>query len=170
MSDSEKELANEIVFSANDDVSSFMFTQAAERLRALQTAAHALDQRVTQVAAFQFAAAAFVGGVAHNGQLALFSGAGAISFIIGGLVAFRGVRSDEFHLPGIAPTWWDRTLDIEGFDLKAAQSWAAGAYQTAITRTDIENCKRAEFLNLSLRYAIGGASCMAAYAFLRIFA
>lgn len=170
MCDSEKDLANEISYSANEVVSDFILRQAEERLRALQTAAHALDQRVTQVAAFQFAAAAVVAGLAANKDISLFAGVGSIAFIVGGLVAFRGVRSDEFHLPGIAPNWWSQTLSMDDFDIGIAKAWATGAYQTAITRTDVENCHRAQHLNVSLRYAACGSVMMAVYAFLSIFA
>lgn len=169
MLNSEKEMAVEVVYSANEEVSQLILRLAEERLKALQTAAHALDQRVTQVAAFQFAAAAFVGGAAFTGPMSLFAGASAIAFVVGGVVAFRGVRSDEFHLPGIAPNWWEASRTLEAFEANAARGWAAGAYQTAISQTDIENCERAKYLNLSLRYAMCGAALMAFTAFLRIF-
>lgn len=63
MSDTEKEVAEEIVHTLPNDVSEVIFSQAMERVRALQIAAHSLDQRVTQIAALQFAAAALSASV-----------------------------------------------------------------------------------------------------------
>lgn len=169
MSNSEKDLAVEIVYGAEASVAELMLRQAEDRLKALQTAAHALDQRITAVAGFQFAAAAFVGGLAITGPLALFAGVGAVAFVVGGIIAFRGIRSDPIHLPGIAPNWWEAARSIPSFELDVARGWAAGVMQTAITEVDDENCVRARHLNVSLRYAMAGAISMAGTALLRMF-
>jgi hypothetical protein len=169
ITDSEKNIAVNIVYSATDDVGALILRQAEDRLKALQTAAHALDQRVTQVAALQFAAAAIAGSATAAGPLAALGGLSSLVFLVGGVVAFRGIRSDPIHLPGIAPNWWEASLNVPSFGMDLAQGWAAGVYQTAITEVDNENCERARHLNLSLRYALGGASLLAFAAVLRSF-
>lgn len=168
MTDSEKGLAQNIVYQAADDVGALMLRQAEERLKALQTAAHSLDQRITQVAGLHFAAAAVSAGLS-GGPAPALGALAALSFLVGGMIAFRGIRSDPIHLPGIPPVWWERSLSLEPFNIDQAQGWAASAYQTAITEVDVENCTRAKHLNLSLRFALGGATLMALSAFVASF-
>ncbi len=167
--ETEAAIAAEVVYEANDGVSDFIVAQAQERLRALQVAAHALDQRVTQVAAFQFAAAAFAAGAAASDVLRFFASLSAIAFVVGGVVAFRGIRSDPIHLPGIAPAWWKGSLEVKPFELDTARAWAADVLQNAIEQVDNENCERARHLNLSLNYAVGGAVLVAIGSALRLF-
>lgn len=167
--ETESAVAAEVVYKANDVVSSFIVAQAQERLRALQVAAHALDQRVTQVAAFQFAAAAFAAGAAASDVLRFFASLSAIAFVVGGVVAFRGIRSDPIHLPGIAPAWWKGAIDVEPFEMDTARAWAADVLQNAIEQVDHENCERARHLNLSLNYAVSGAVLVALGSVLRLF-
>lgn len=169
-SENDAAIAADVVYRANDVVADFIMAQAQERLRALQVAAHALDQRVTQVAAFQFAAAAFAAGAATADVLRLFAGLSAVAFVVGGMVAFRGIRSDPIHLPGIAPAWWKGSRDLESFEIDTARGWAAGVLQSAIDQVDTENCERARHLNLSLCYALGGAVLVGFAAALKIFA
>lgn len=169
MSDTEKEIAEEIVHTLPDDVSEVIFLQAMERIRALQTAAHSLDQRVTQVAALQFAAAALSASVSVEPFQRWLFGVAAIAFVVGGCVAFRGIRSDAIQLPGIAPIWWRNAMNIPGFGVTDAKSWAAGVIQSAITQIDVENCERAKHLNASLWYAVVGAVLLAGAGALRIF-
>ncbi|PZT99853.1 MAG: hypothetical protein DI624_04055 [Brevundimonas sp.] len=169
MDDTEKELAEEIVHTLPNDVSELIVAQAMERVRALQTAAHSLDQRVTQVAALQFAAAALSASVEVEPFQRWLFGIAALAFVVGGCVAFRGIRSDAIQLPGIAPVWWRGALVLTTFTQNDARSWAAGAIQTAITQIDVENCERAKHLNTSLWYAVGGAAALAIAGGLRIF-
>lgn len=170
MSGTDKEIAEEIVHTLPNDVSELIFSQAMERVRALQIAAHALDQRVTQVAALQFAAAALSASVSVEPFQRIFFGAGALSFVVGGCVAFRGIRSDPIQLPGVAPAWWAGALSMAGsFKHNDARAWAVGLTQEAIDQIDRENCERARHLNVSLWYAVGGAIALAAAGVLRIF-
>lgn len=169
MSDTEKELAEEIVHTLPDTVSELVFAQGMERLRALQTAAHSLDQRVTQVAALQFAAAALAASATIEPFQRWLFGFAALAFVVGGCVAFRGIRSDAIHLPGIEPKWWAGALGLAAFTDKDARAWAAGVIQTSITQVDKENCERAKHLNLSLWYAVAGAICLALAGGLRVF-
>lgn len=163
------QLAERISHTLPKAVSEIVYLQAWERLRALQTAAHALDQRTTSVAAFQFAAAAVTATLGSISELAFFAGIAAISFVVGGCVAFRGIRSDPFQIPGIAPVWWEGALAHTCFSLADARAWATGQMQHSITQIDTENCERARHLNLSLQYAMAGAALVGIAAFLRIF-
>lgn len=169
MSDTDKEVAEEIVHTLPNDVSELIFAQAMERVRALQIAAHSLDQRVTQVAALQFAAAALSASVTVEPFQRWLFGLAALAFVFGGCIAFRGIRSDAIQLPGIPPIWWQGALSIAGFSSNDARSWAVGAVQSAITQIDVENCERAKHLNLSLRYAVAGAVLLAVAGALRVF-
>lgn len=169
MSDTEKEVAEEIVHTLPNDVSEVIFSQAMERVRALQIAAHSPDQRVTQIAALQFAAAALSASVTVEPFQRWLFGLAALAFVVGGCIAFRGIRSDAIQLPGIPPIWWQGALTVANFNANDAKSWAAGAVQSAITQIDVENCERAKHLNLSLWYAVAGAIALAIAGGLRIF-
>ena len=166
MNDPDTELAVEIVHTASEPVAQLIFDQANERIRALQTAAHALDARASQVAALQFAGAALAGGAALGGQLTIFAAASAFFFVLGGVSAFRAVESGDFHPPGIAPVWWEAVL-TQPLTKQDARAWAAGVLQTAIRKVDEENCERAKHLNNSLMLAVVGAALIAAGAIVK---
>lgn len=163
-----EKVAAQTAYQANSDVSDFILAQAGERLRALQTAAHALDQRVTAVAAFQFAGAALAGATAGP-SLAAITALSGVLFVVGGITAFRGIRSDPIQLPGIAPAWWGEAPRAPSYQLDEAKGWAAGVYQNAIDQIDHENCERAKHLNVSLWYAVAAAVLAGTAASLRAF-
>jgi hypothetical protein len=166
-----KDETAQLVYGLPDDVTEFIVTQGAERLRAQQIGVHALDQRITQVAGFQFAAAALAGAVASVGApVALIAAAAAVSFVIGGVVAFRGIRSDPHYPPGLPPLWWKPAADLSEFDVHTARSWLAGYIQDSLVANDAEDAKRAQHLNVSLRYGIAGAVLVSLAALLRAFA
>jgi hypothetical protein len=160
MTDLKAELAEEIVHSVQDDVARFVLEDGVRHTQALQTAAHALDARATQVAYILFAAAALAASVI-DGKLT-WTGVCAVAamgmFIWGGLISFRAVRSDDFRVPGLEPAWWDGALKLgDAFTIKEARAWAARQQQIVIDHICAENVKRADALNASLRAGVGGA-------------
>ena len=168
-----REDAKSAAFHLSDDVSDIVVRQGEMRLQAVQTAAHALDARVTQAATLQFTAAAVAGGLLGSTGAAPIAALSAIAFAIGGVVAFRGVRSDPMHLPGLPPAWWADALDVDTpekrFSVRDARNWLAGYLQEAIDLAEAENDRRARSLNLSLRWAIAGAALAAAAVLPRVF-
>lgn len=159
MSNQSVEEAKSVAFNLDYSVSEFVFAQAVERLKALQTAAHALDTRITQVATLQFTAAAIAANLIPNGKAASLTCAliSMLAFIVGGIFAFRGVRSDAIHLPGLPPAWWIDATQEDEFTDKTALCWAAGVYQGSIDDVEAENAIRSKALNMSLVYAVAGA-------------
>lgn len=159
MSTSQAEVAEEVSHTLDEDVSKFICEQGQLRLESLQVAAHAIDARCTQVSTLLFAAAA-LSAAAISPSLSLstsFAVLATIAFIWGGVAAFRGIRSDEFCLPGIAPAWWVGALQYDSFTLKDARAWKARLLQEGIEQVEGENHTRAENLNASLRLAVIGA-------------
>ncbi|OHB30138.1 MAG: hypothetical protein A2790_08975 [Phenylobacterium sp. RIFCSPHIGHO2_01_FULL_69_31] len=170
MSAREAEVAEEVVHTLDESVARFVFEEGVRHITALQTASHALDARATQVATIMFAAAAVAASVISTaGNLADWLAAGAIAFFVwGGIISFRGVRSDEFRAPGLAPAWWEGALvHAQTFNLKDALAWAAKQQQIAIDHICEENLKRSEALNASLRCACIAAVLVAIAAALK---
>lgn len=154
------ERAEEIVHTLDPTVARFVFEEGVRHTQALQTVAHALDARATQVATILFAAAALSAG-AIGTELNLGSVLAVFAtglFIWGGLISFRGVRSDDFRAPGLPPAWWHGALPItEQFICKDALAWAAKQQQIVIDHICAENVQRSDALNSSLRAAFLGA-------------
>jgi len=172
MSDLRADHAEEVVHSLRPEVARFVFDEGVRHTQALQTAAHALDARAAQVATILFAAAALSAGVIDKAwswsSLAAVFATGL--FIWGGLISFRGVRSDEFRAPGLEPAfWWANATPIaRKFTEQDALAWAAKQQQITIDHICEENKKRSLALNASLRAGVCGAVCVAAAAVLKL--
>jgi hypothetical protein len=160
MADSPKELAERAIAHASDDVAAFILSSAEERARGHHATSIALDQRAAQTAGFLMAAAAVAAtaSVAPGGAwVHVLSGASAVSFAAGACLAFRAVRSDVHHPPGLPPAWWRHIVDHEEFSLRDARCWAAGAIEQMLETNAAEDRKRGDHLNLALRYGVAGA-------------
>lgn len=79
-------------------------------------------------------------------------------FVVGGVVAFHGIRAGVLAVPGADPAWWSQADDLSAFTEEDAQCWVVGHMQDAIVSLDQINSRRADALNLSLAYgaAAGG--------------
>lgn len=172
MADPSEEHAAEVVHSLRIDVARFVFEEGVRHTQALQTAAHAIDARATQIATILFAAAALAAGVigttvTASSILAVIS---TSSFIIGGLITFRAVKSTAFHPPGLAPAWWWEGVmpRYAGFSESDALAWAAKQQQIVINSVCKENEARARAINRSLWFAVGGAVTIGLAAGLRL--
>ncbi len=173
---SPKEIAEKAITSAADDETARLILELAkERARAQHAASMALDQRVTQVALLQFTAAALSAALASGSQTPVFaqglSAIGAVLFVLGAAVCFRGIRSGPGYPPGLPPVWWgDTGSHAEPFVLRHAMCWAAGAIQQAIDANVQEDSIRSRHLNLGLNYAMAGGLMIMAAALFRIIA
>ena len=171
MTQTSKERAQAAINHVRPDAAKLILDLALERARNQHSASLALDARMTQASYLQFAAAAVsatVAGVSGASSLSVsFASISAIAFVIGGVICFRGVRSDDHQAPGLPPEWWAKVTDTRRFGLSEAQCWAAGAIQEMMEEVENENIKRAAALNLSLRYAIAGAVTVAIAAAIR---
>lgn len=166
------ERASEIVHSLNVKVARFVFEEGVRHTEALQTAAHAIDARATQVATILFAAAALSAPVIGtelnvSSVLAVFATG---LFIWGGLISFRAVTSGPFRAPGISPGWWweGAMPRHQEFTVQDALAWAAREQQVMIDHACSENEQRGDALNASLRAGYIGAICVGLAATLKL--
>lgn len=136
-----------------------------ERLRAMQAASIAIDQRISQVAAFQLAAAAFAGSLLISDKVAPFTVALAfgacLAFVAGAVLAFRGTAAGKQHLPGLPPSYWKDAPTTKGFDAICAQEWLAMETEGAITFNKAQDEKQAWWLHASLWAGLIGAALVA---------
>ncbi len=162
-----KKHAESVVYYLADDVAAFVMDQAQVRLVSLQTAAHSIDLRATQVAALQFAAAGVVSTLWAANVLSIFCALASVCFAIGGIMALSAVRPGEFQPPGMPPAWWEN-FSTEG-NLDAARAWAAGCYQEAIDHTCKENERRGRAIERSLNAAAAAGVIISVIGFFSIF-
>ena len=156
MGETPKEAALRTFWAANPAVQKVIFDQGLTHMQARLQAALALEQRVSQVAALLFAAAAVAAQTAWavKGPPAVTAGRATICFVVGALVAFHGVKAGELAIPGADPAWWSRAENISSFTDKDAEYWAVGHMQDAIDSLDKMVIRRSGALNLSLRYGV----------------
>jgi hypothetical protein len=169
MSDPLEDDARAVLDHVDDETAAFIIDMALERARSQQGVSIALDQRITQASYLQLTGAAIGATLAgiekgHSSAAGL-AAFGSISFVIGAVICFRGVRSDNHQAVGLPPSWWIAVRDYGEFKLTNARCWAAGAIEQAINANAAEDARRARALNMSLRYSIGGAllTCLAAF-------
>jgi hypothetical protein len=152
------------------DISALIVTLGQDRLKAQQSASASLDNRFGQVVSFQFAAAAVSATyLATHDAAGIVDGAARLAFLVGGAIAFRGMRSDHQHLPGIEPSWWHPALSAQNFDLAKARSWLAGLTEEMIEFNAAETEHRARALNTSLWVGAFGAALLAVTNVTRLF-
>jgi len=171
MSNSLEDNARAVLNHVDDETAVFIIGMALERARSQQGVSIALDQRITQASYLQLAGAAVgaaLAGIEHGHSAATgFAAFGAVGFMVGAVICFRGVRSDDYQAIGLPPSWWIAVRDQAEFTLANAHCWAAGAIEQAINANADEDTRRARALNLSLRYSMGGAvlTCISAFSF-----
>jgi hypothetical protein len=153
-------------------ISTMVVEQGQERLRALQASGAALDQRVTQVAALQLAAAAIAGtlltgdGAIHPAKvLGAFA---CLAFVAGALIAFGGMKAGHQQLPGMLPSWWAAAADDPNFDGVHGREWLAAETEKNIAFNCRIDEKRAGWLDASLIVGLGGGLLIVASAFVRL--
>jgi hypothetical protein len=172
MSDTPSDIARKIIDHCSSDVATFILDSASERYRSQQAVSLALDARITQATIVQFGGATVAATVAAGAKISSislgFSLLATLAFVVGGVVCFRGVRSDNYHPAGLPPAWWKGVLDYKDFDLEHAKCWAAGALQSALDENEAEDRRRADNLNLGLKYALGGAALVVLALILRL--
>ena len=168
---SPKEQAQAAIIHGDAEVAEFIMQMALERFRGQSAISIALDQRVTQASYLLFTAAAVSATVvaASHSITAIFAAVAAAAYVIGGVVCFRGVRSDLHHAPGMPPAWWVDIIDHPEFKLKNAQCWAAGTMREMLDDICAEDNIRAQFLNLGLKYGVIGSVCIGLAALMRLF-
>ncbi|HXQ46437.1 MAG TPA: hypothetical protein VN806_07465 [Caulobacteraceae bacterium] len=158
MTPSPPDEARKVVRTLPDDISAMVLSLAQAKLSALQLSGSALDQRCTQAASFELAAAAVAGALLATDNASiftrLFAALAAIAFVSAACFAFGGVRAGKQHLPGINASWWAPALETKDFDLKIARGWAADYYEKAIIFNVSVDKKRSSALDSSLLLSI----------------
>lgn len=152
-----EEKARYIAYEADDAISELILQHATERLRAQHSGSIALDQRCTNVAAFQMTAVAitlaYLGSDTATVVGKALAAAACCLFFLGAASAFFGVLSGPLNLPGLPPAYWYRT---DNFKIDAARSWAVGDMQRCIDANERRNELRGDALNGSLFFALAG--------------
>jgi len=159
-----KEIARKAAYKAPPESARLIVELGQERLKALQTGGIALDNRTTQVAAFQLAAAAFSAGFTVSETVsvpaATLAGTACAVFLIGSALAFWGIRSCDTQVAGVDPTFWTGILDRVRFTDKLARSWAAEVTEDCIVAACTVDRTRGRWLDRSLIAGAAGASLM----------
>jgi hypothetical protein len=158
---SNKDLVEEAFSHATEEASAFMMDMARERALTRNDRSMRLDDRATQVAAIQFAAAAVsatIGGEHPSAWVLATAVAASAAFALGGALALAVARADPVHLPGLPPIWWkDCVNEKPQFDRHKAIVWAATVTQ-AMFETNTESAsRRVRWLNTSLKFGVAGA-------------
>lgn len=145
---------------------------AQEKLKGLQLSGAALDQRCTQAAAFELAAAAISGALLAVDSAScltkLLAASSCAVFVAGAALAFLGVRSGKQHLPGVEASWWYPAINESTFTEAQARSWIAGYFEDAIIHNIQQDAKRSRGLNASLIASLVAGVLIAAAAFSRL--
>jgi hypothetical protein len=141
---------------------------------ARQAAMVALEQRVAQAVAALFAAAAFSATFAltfrHTGAAySALGGLATIAFTVGALVSLGGMAAGDIIFPGASPSWWAAHEFLSNPDPAHAEYWLAGQLELTIESYDAVARRRADHLNLGLRYGIAGGVFVAIAGALAIF-
>ena len=101
---------------ATMEASAFMVELARDRAAARNERDLALDDRATQLAAIQFAAAAVGATIAGDRApiiVIIVAAIASATFAVGGIWALRAARPDQVHLPGIPPLWTNLVRSYE---------------------------------------------------------
>jgi hypothetical protein len=161
MSETPKTTAQVAVTHVQDDAAALILELAQERAKAQHAGSISLDSRATQLVAMQFSATAILAAFSTTkgipGVLLGLLSVSAIFFVIGGILAFRTIKSTDHYPPGLPPAWWADVVKSKEFTLRDARCWAAGAIQEMIDENVKEDRVRTDHLNLSIRYATAGA-------------
>jgi hypothetical protein len=172
MTPSPSDEARKVVRTLPDNISEMVLSLAKEKLVALQLSGSALDQRCSQAASFELAAAALAGAFLATETASvftrLFAALATVAFVSAAVFAFGGVRAGKQHLPGINASWWAPALGTKGFDLKIARGWAADYYEKAIIFNIGVDRTRSSALNSSLMLSILGGGFVALAALSRL--
>lgn len=157
-----KDLARKAAYNAPAESARMIVELGQERLKALQTGGVALDNRTTQVAAIQLAAAAFAAGLTVTDKItvigATFAATACIFFVLGSGLAFWGMRSCDNQVAGVNPTFWRDILTTRRFSDKVAWSWAAEVTEAGIIDACAVDRARGGWLDRSLVAGGLGAS------------
>lgn len=157
-----KEVARRVAYKAPAESAQLIVELGQERLKALQTGGIALDNRTTQVAAIQLAAAAFAAGLTVSDKISLVGASlaalGCAVFVLGSSLAFWGMRSCENQVAGVDPTFWSGILTAPRFSNKLARSWAADITEDFIVAACAVDVERGRWLDHSLKAGAVGAS------------
>lgn len=160
-------------WNATPAVREIMLTQAQLHAQSRLQTSTAMEQRVTAVAALLLAAAAVAAQIAWQvqaGVIAGLSGCGAVAFAVGGVIAIGGVRAGSLAPPGADPAWWAKCeAAITGFNADQANGWVIAHAFDVIKSLDEMATRRAEAMNLALRYGAAGSGLLAMSAILAVF-
>jgi hypothetical protein len=159
-------------FTVSDPVSAMIVEMAQEKVRGLQLSGAAIDQRCTQAATFELAAAALSGAFLalesaswDTKRWAAFS---CLAFVIGAFFAFLGVWVGKQQLAGVEPSYWFRTKASGPDNVSEARAWIAGYLEDAIDANIKQDKWRSRGLNASLLCAVIGGMFVTAAAFSRL--
>ena len=160
----ESEKASEAAALLPEDVSSLILQLAQDRIKALQAASAAIDQRITQMAGFQLTAAALAGTFLVNSKDSFLGGAIAlaatVAFLTGLSIAIYAVAKGHQEICGMVPRWWHDATKVDDFSIKDARAWMAGHSQFCIESNSKEDERRLRLMKASLAFGAIGGLCV----------